>query len=214
MQIEELLSGATEEMATAASVSMAPPPAPVPRSAWSRALPWAWAASTLGLAIALVLLWAPWRAGKSPRSTALRFTPLSFEQGGQTEAVWSPDGKAVAYGARQKETDPYQVYVRYLDSPVATQITHLAAGVSFPVEWTSAGRIVFLAWRRPGGTGTVVGIPGGRRAGAIPGCRCVTVLWFWFDLPGWHGSGLAVHRRRWGVRRMDPLAARRGAEAV
>ena len=33
------------------------------RSAWSRALTWAWAASTLGLVIALgLVLWAPWRA--------------------------------------------------------------------------------------------------------------------------------------------------------
>ena len=68
------------------------------------------------------------RAG--PRSTALRFTPFAFEQGGQTGAVWSPDGKAVAFGARQKETDPYQVYVRYLDSPVATPITHLTASAT------------------------------------------------------------------------------------
>jgi len=47
----------------------------------------------------------------------LSLTPLSFEQGGQTVAVWSPDGKAVAFAARQKDTDPYQVYRRYLASP-------------------------------------------------------------------------------------------------
>ena len=57
--------------------------------------------------------------------------------------MWSPDGKAVAFGARQKDIDPFQIYVRYLDSPVATQITHLEKSGS-PIQWTSAGKIVFV----------------------------------------------------------------------
>jgi Tol biopolymer transport system component len=84
---------------------------------------------------------------------------LSFEQGGQTRAVWSPDGKAVAYGARQKQTDPAQVYVRYLESPVATQITHLAAN-AIPIAWTSAGRIVFLSRKAPVGLWSVSPVGG------------------------------------------------------
>ena len=74
-------------------------------------------------------------------------TPFAFEQGGQTGAVWSPDGKAVAFGARQKDTDPFQVYVRYLDSPVATPITHLAVG-AIPIDWTSTGRSCSVRRRR------------------------------------------------------------------
>jgi serine/threonine protein kinase/WD40 repeat protein len=148
VQIEELLSGASDAS-----------PEPLPRSASSRALPWALAASTLGLAIALVLVWAPWRSGSSPRKSALRFTPLSFEQGGQTGAVWSPDGKAVAFGARQKNTDPFQVYVRYLDSPVATPITQLAE-FAIPIDWTSAGRIVFRSNKAPAGLWSVSPVGG------------------------------------------------------
>jgi hypothetical protein len=89
-----------------------------------------------------ITLWAPWRAASSPTSAALRLTPLSFEPGGQIGAVWSPDGKAVAYGARQKDTDPYQVYVRYLDSPVATKITDVPGAIAVN-QWTTAGKIVF-----------------------------------------------------------------------
>ena len=137
----------------------AAPPTLAPRSAWARVLTWTWAASTLGLALALLLLWAPWRFGPSPRSTALRFSPFAFEQGGQTAPVWSPDGKAVAFGARQKATEPFQVYVRYLDSPVATPITHLAESAG-PIVWTSAGRIVFQSTQAPAGLWSVSPVGG------------------------------------------------------
>ena len=102
-------------------------------------------------------MWAPWRS--SPRNPALRLTPFSFEQGGQTEPVWSPDGKAVAFAARQKITDPYQVYVRYLDSPVPTQITHLAESAE-PINWTSAGKIVFYSSQAPEGLWSVSPVGG------------------------------------------------------
>ena len=130
------------------------PPAPLPRSAWSHALTRTLAVSTLALATALVLPWTPWSTPPSSGGTTLRFTPFSFEQGGQNFPVWSPDGTAVAFAARQTETDPYQVHVRYLDSPVATQLTHLEQG-SFPIQWTSTGRIVFASFQEPIGLWTV-----------------------------------------------------------
>jgi Tol biopolymer transport system component len=123
----------------------------------SRVLPWT-VAGALAVALAIAL-WAPWRAASAPPSTALRLTPLAFEPGGQIGAVWSPDGKAVAYGARQGDTDPYQLYVRYLDSPVATQITTLAAGVLSVVQWTAAGKIVFFAAQRHWSISPVGGEP-------------------------------------------------------
>ena len=132
--LDKIIAGAPEDAVakTAATAAIAPPS--------SRALPWV-AAGAVAVALGLAL-WAPWRVASSPPSAALRLTPLSFEQGGQISAVWSPDGKAVAYGARQKDTDPYQVYVRYLDSPVATKITDVP-GVVGVNQWTTAGKIVF-----------------------------------------------------------------------
>jgi len=158
VQIEELLSGAPEQEVMAAHEAPAPA-APLPRAGTARALTRGLAFSTLALAIAVAWLWTPWSSGESARPVALSFTPFSFEQGGQTAAVWSPDGKAVAFGARQQATDPYQVYVRYLDSPTATQITHLAASAT-PTDWTAAGRIVFFSRQAPMGLWSVSPVGG------------------------------------------------------
>lgn len=108
--------------------------------------------------LAAIIAFLP-RSGAPERGAALRFVPFSFEQGGQCCAVWSPDGKAVAFGAAQKDTDRYQVYVRYLDSPVATPITHLAEP-ALPVGWTSAGRIVFRSTHKPFGLWSVSPVGG------------------------------------------------------
>jgi Tol biopolymer transport system component len=102
------------------------------------------------------LLWL--RPAPNPAKT-LTFTPLSFEQGGQSNPVWSPDGKAVAFAARQTRTDPYQIYVRYLDSPAATPLTHFDSDAG-PIAWTSAGRIVFYATRMPRGLWSVSPVGG------------------------------------------------------
>jgi serine/threonine protein kinase/Tol biopolymer transport system component len=97
---------------------------------------------------------------RAPENTfALRYTPLSFERGGQQSPVWSPDGKAIAFAARQAETDRYQVYVRYLDSSVATPITHVDEGAN-PIQWTSAGRIIFSTTGAPAGLWSISPVGG------------------------------------------------------
>ena len=147
-QIEELTSSAQDETSSTTQ-GQAAPLTPRPRPAMSSALPWAFAAAVIGLAVTSALLWTQWHAWSATTRAALALTPLSFEQGGQTGAVWSPDGKAVAFTARQRDTDPYQVYVRYLASAAPTQITTLAEGVggiaAGIIEWTTSGKIVFFA---------------------------------------------------------------------
>jgi Tol biopolymer transport system component len=114
---------------------------------------WKWPGLLPGRVIAFLV-----RSGRPQPGAALRLTPFSFEQGGQSFPVWSPDGKAVAFAASQKAGEPLQVYVRYLDSPVATQITHL--GQALPFDWTSTGRIVFLSFQAPAGFWSVSPVGG------------------------------------------------------
>jgi serine/threonine protein kinase len=154
VQIDDLMSGVSDEIDAAASEPAAPG-----RAAGSRALPWILAASAAVLALISVGFWAPWRSESLPTTTALQLMPLSFEPGGQSRAVWSPDGKAVAFGARQSSTEPYQIYVRYLDSPVANRITSLPTTATL-VQWTTTGRIVFHSAQAPEGFWSVSPVGG------------------------------------------------------
>jgi len=88
------------------------------------------------------------RGPQTPDQSMYRFTPFSFDPGGNTKPVWAPDGKSVAYAAKQN-TGPYQVFVRALDSPSPAQITHTAED-TFPTAWTPDGqRILLNSERKP-----------------------------------------------------------------
>jgi len=79
----------------------------------------------------------------TPDQSLYRFTPFSFQAGGQVSAVWSPDGKAVAFAARRRLFDPYQVHIRYLDRPTAVQLTRLSDS-GFPLRWSPDSKRVLL----------------------------------------------------------------------
>ena len=123
VQVEELLSGAPDEMSRAASVSVASPA--LPRSPWSRALPWTLAASTLGLAIALLLLWAPWRAETPVDRPLVRLdvdlgpdvSLPALSNPGSSVAI-SPDGTRLVYASGT----PTKLFTRRLDQPKATEL--------------------------------------------------------------------------------------------
>ncbi len=59
------------------------------------------------------------------------YTPFATDA---NSAVWSPDGKAIAYST--KVNGIYQVFLRYLNSPVPIQLTHEKHTVQ-PFGWSS-----------------------------------------------------------------------------
>ena len=119
LQIEELLSGAPDEVSV--------PALPLARSRGRRALPWA-VVGPLALALMLVL-WAPWRrpAAGSPvtRTTITTSGPAALRiNGSDRDLALSRDGRHVVYvGVGNNGT---QLFVRALDAlePVA-----IASGV-------------------------------------------------------------------------------------
>src|SRR5262249_45347054 len=151
---------ALEAGTTSSSIAaVATPAANIPAS-WRR-FGWTAAVGAFLLGGVLAVTLAIWFAGPArPDSTSFRFTPFSFEAGGQANAVWAADGKAVAY---QASTDPLgspQTFVRYLDSPVGKQLTHFAE-VASPVAWTPDGRrIAFLSAHKPLGLWSVAVVGG------------------------------------------------------
>jgi Tol biopolymer transport system component len=122
------------------------PAAPAPR----RRFPWLVPGAFVLGALAVFAL-AIFRAGPAmPDQSAYRFTPFSLEPGGQFGGLWSPDGKAVAYAARAAAAGPYQVFIRYVETPTAVQLTHGADSVS-PMAWTPDGKRLLLDFdEKPG----------------------------------------------------------------
>jgi Tol biopolymer transport system component len=138
--LEDLMSRAADGAATPLVTA---PSASRPPSTLTRAAPWILAALTIVVVTAWFANFSPWRAASAPPSATLSLTPLSFEQGGQIGAVWSPNGNAVAFGARQKDTARYQVYVRYLNEPAPMKITDFSTGIDSLIEWTTTEKILF-----------------------------------------------------------------------
>ena len=92
LEIEEAMT------APSASDGAAAPPEPAPRSAWSRALPWA-VATVLG--VVALLVWAPWRSAAPPHVTRATITtsgPSALTITGiNRDLALSPDGTHVVY---------------------------------------------------------------------------------------------------------------------
>ena len=66
-----------------------------------------------------------------------RYTPFAssaYSRFIPYRAIWSPDGKAVAYSASVNGT--YQAFLRYLNSPVALQLTHEKRSI-YVLGWSS-----------------------------------------------------------------------------
>ena len=119
--------------------AMAEPIAAAPtkrRARWP--IPLAIAAAVLAALATATLLRGP----QTPDQSMYRFTPFSFEPGGNGRPVWAPDGKSVAYAARQN-SGPFQLFIRELDSPSAVQITHTSENI-FPTAWSPDGQRIFI----------------------------------------------------------------------
>jgi serine/threonine protein kinase/Tol biopolymer transport system component len=121
---------------------------------------WPLAAAAFGLGLLLMLAaWLFLAPPPAPDQSLYAFTPFSFNPGGQTGAVWSPDGKAAAYAA-SGDAGFDQVFVRRLDSDVSLQITHVPEG-ALPFAWMpDSHRILFSSSRQPAGIWSVAAVGG------------------------------------------------------
>ncbi len=136
------LSSSTAVVALPEDVAKAPSarsPAP-PRRPW---LP-------VAVAIAAALLGAVghawWASHNANEIGRYRFTPMEVSWAFPYGALWSPDGKAFAYSAMVGRVR--QVFLRYLNSPAPTQLTHGSMSTSV-VGWTRDGKRVLVSGPSP-----------------------------------------------------------------
>ena len=107
------------------SAALAPVTAPNKRRPWLISASVGVACLLVGALLAFLLKPAGQEIGK------YRFTPFATNA---TGAVWSLDGKAVAYSG--KVDGVYQIFLRYLNSPVPEQLTHEQRNVQ-ALGWSS-----------------------------------------------------------------------------
>jgi Tol biopolymer transport system component len=115
-------------------------PVPIPRG--KRALPIVAGA----LAAAAVILIA-WNVAVPRIDTgAYHFTPFATGAGATNDAVWSPDGRSIAY--EMSVNGRSQIFVRSLDSDSPAQLTHGEFDAERPFWWPDASRVGYVSsWR-------------------------------------------------------------------
>jgi serine/threonine protein kinase/Tol biopolymer transport system component len=126
------LSGELPATTAAADQAAAKPSAPL----WLLA-----ALLILGAAIATPLIWFLKPSGID--LAKYKYTPFAMNTANYGYAVWSPDGKSVAYSA--KSGDNYPLFLRNLDSPTAVQLTH-DHGVAQPIGWSADHSHILYLW--------------------------------------------------------------------
>jgi Tol biopolymer transport system component len=95
----------------------------VPATTQTRGRWWVGVAAGAAVCAAFAVGWF-WPRGTSPGLSNYRFTPIATESVPETDPVWSPDGKTLAYSVLGRSGRFPQIHTRRLDSPVGDQITH------------------------------------------------------------------------------------------
>ncbi len=194
-----------------------PPAAGRPVHALRRRAPWYLAATVVGTAAVAGGMFFAARSRPADQSE-YRYTPFSFEPGGQGAPVWSPDGRAVAYVARPVLFGPAQIFVRYLNAASPLQLTHGTQG-AFPVAWSpDSARVLVTVMREPFGISTVptaggepellTPLPDVWKAGTVLDLRPHR------HLSGQQGGRYGARRREWRRERVDHVAARRTDDPI
>jgi eukaryotic-like serine/threonine-protein kinase len=139
-----------------AGVGLVPESVPAPRVKRSRI---AVLLAAFLLVIAAMEAVALWRLSQTSDLTRHSIRPLAVGRNA-SGAIWSPDGKAIAYSGREGNQIS-QAWIRYLDSPVPVRLTNVPDGAQ-PLGWSSDSARVYCT----AGTGSSlrlisVGVAGG-----------------------------------------------------
>jgi serine/threonine protein kinase len=156
------LRGLREHLSEASSQSITLPETVAPhepRPHRRLSIPAVAAALVAGFAIALLLI--PVDAGMETR----RFLPFATEEGFETGAAWSPDGKTIAYSGSMNGVS--QIFTRGLDAATPVDVTHSAISCRDPF-WSPDGTRIYYIASTPTPSLWSVGAAGGAPAQVLP----------------------------------------------
>jgi hypothetical protein len=116
-------------------------------------------------------------------------TRFTFNPGADSQPVWSPDGRYVAWQSRQNQNDPWALYRKAADGSGADELLGAPKGANNLTDWTHNGFLIFTIggdiWALPvtpdaAGNRTPVAViqsPSGQRAGYVsPDNRWIAYL--------------------------------------
>ena len=180
----EALRDETATRATAGSRNDVPAPEPASRPRRAAMLA---AFAALVLAVGASAWWYRQRASPAPPSSGASATPvarpltrLTFDEGLQTDATFSPDGRSIAYASDRAGN--FDIWVQALDGSQPRQLTNSPAPETQPAwspgwendcvplrprsRWTvphqcprRPGASAFVIWRQPGLVSRRIGNP-------------------------------------------------------
>ena len=101
-----------------------------------------------------------------------RFKPFAIEEGYESGAAWSPDGKTLAYSGAIDGVS--QIYTRALDAATPVQITRSTVSCSAPF-WSPDGSRIFYIASTPTSSLWSVGAAGGAAAQVLPDVYRATI---------------------------------------
>jgi len=139
----------------------------------SRSRMWLWPALAIGMALLLAAVAVPHFLERAPIDlAAYRFTPFANDHEPEDDAVWSPDGKSIAYLKTIGGTP--QLMVRALDTAVPIQLTKSAARVGQPF-WAPDSTLIYYTAHE--GKGELWGVSpvGGRAARILQNLRTAAI---------------------------------------
>ena len=155
------LRGLREHLSEAGSQAITRPETPAPAPRRSHRIPMLAAACALVAGFVIALLMIPPDVGMEDH----RFVPFATEEGYESGAAWSPDGKTIAYSGSVNGIS--QIYTRGLGGATAVQITRSAVSCRDPF-WSPDGTRIYYSASTPTPSLWSIGAAGGAATQVLP----------------------------------------------
>lgn len=117
------------------------PSTPAPRTFERPIRRWLFYGAAAGFLLGAMTVVPFWLSSRTAETVSPRHTPFAVTQERHYAAKWAPNGEAIAYAA--ETGGKRNVFLRYLNSPAGTQLTHTDGDVSV-FGWSTDGKKIYF----------------------------------------------------------------------